>query len=99
VTSENKANALIDAVSPLPDECRLMLVASDKEMVRGGSADVYRWASRSTGAIVYVLPLCSDRHETGVADNEAAVIGAFAHESRQRRTSAIRTDPKRARFV
>jgi PII-like signaling protein len=36
VASEEKASALIDALAPLLDDYRLMLVASDVDVVRGG---------------------------------------------------------------
>jgi nitrogen regulatory protein PII len=36
VTSHEKASALIDALAPLLDDYRLMLVASDVDVVRGG---------------------------------------------------------------
>lgn len=36
ITSEEKANALIDALAPMLDDYGLMLVASEVEVVRGG---------------------------------------------------------------
>ncbi len=36
ITSNEKASALIDALAPLLDDYRLMLIASDVDVVRGG---------------------------------------------------------------
>jgi PII-like signaling protein len=36
VTTSEKASALIDALAPLLDDYRLMLIASDVDVVRGG---------------------------------------------------------------